>query len=150
MIQRFEFHPTPIEGLIEVTPFNADDVRGSFTKDYSKEVFEANGITHDLAEVFSAHLRHRDAFDLTRENRREVLSPAGCAHGYLVLEESVVSYKCAEKFYGEYDDGILWDDPDIAVAWPLERIGGREHVILAEKDKNLQSFAQFMDTYQGF
>lgn len=52
MIQRFEFHPTSIEGLIEVTPFNADDVRGSFTKDYSKEVFEANGISHNLAEVF--------------------------------------------------------------------------------------------------
>ena len=191
MIQRFEFHPTPIEGLIEVTPFNADDVRGSFTKDYSKEVFEANGITHDLAEVFyttshkgviralhfqrvmqqpklvrciwghvwdvavdlrknSPTFKQWQAFDLTRENRREVLIPAGCAHGYLVLEESVVSYKCAEKFYGEYDDGILWDDPDIAVAWPLERIGGRENVILAEKDKNLQSFSQFMETYQGF
>lgn len=191
MIQRFEFHPTPIEGLIEVTPFNADDVRGSFTKDYSKEVFEANGITHDLAEVFyttshkgviralhfqrvmqqpklvrciwghvwdvavdlrknSPTFKQWQAFDLTRENRREVLIPAGCAHGYLVLEESVVSYKCAEKFYGEYDDGILWDDPDIAVAWPLERIGGRENVILAEKDKNLQSFSQLMETYQGF
>lgn len=191
MIQRFEFHPTPIDGLIEVTPFNADDVRGSFTKDYSKEFFEANGISHNLAEVFyttshkgviralhfqrviqqpklvrciwghvwdvavdlrknSPTFKQWQAFDLSRENRREVLIPAGCAHGYLVLEESVVSYKCAEKFYGEYDDGILWDDPDIAVAWPLERIGGRENVILADKDKNLQSFAQFMEAYQGF
>ena len=52
MIQKFEFHETEIPGLIEVTPFNADDVRGCFTKDYSKEVFEANGIKHDLAEVF--------------------------------------------------------------------------------------------------
>ena len=52
MIQKFEFHETEIAGLIEVTPFNADDIRGCFTKDYSKEVFEANGIHHDLAEVF--------------------------------------------------------------------------------------------------
>lgn len=52
MIQKFEFHETEILGLIEVTPFNADDVRGCFTKDYSKEVFENNGIYHDLAEVF--------------------------------------------------------------------------------------------------
>ena len=52
MIQKFEFHETEIPGLIEVTPFNADDIRGCFTKDYSKEVFEANGITHNLAEVF--------------------------------------------------------------------------------------------------
>ena len=49
MIQKFEFHETMISGLIEVTPFNADDIRGCFTKDYSKEVFEQNGIHYDLA-----------------------------------------------------------------------------------------------------
>lgn len=191
MIQRFEFHPAKIEGLIEVMPFNADDVRGCFTKDYSREVFEKNGIRYDLAEVFytTSHkgviralhfqrvmqqpklvrcirghiydvvvdLRLRSptfkswlAFELTGENRRELLIPAGCAHGYLVLEDSIVSYKCAEKFYGEYDDGIRWDDPDIGVKWPLDRIGGRENLILADKDKSLQSFAEFMEKYKGF
>lgn len=87
-------------------------------------------------------------FELSEENRRELLVPAGCAHGYLVLEQSVVSYKCAEKFYGEYDDGILWNDPDIGVEWPLGSVNNE--IILAEKDKNLQSFAQFMETYGGF
>lgn len=52
MIQKFEFHNTEIPGLIEVTPFNADDIRGCFTKDYSKEIFEQNGIHYDLAEIF--------------------------------------------------------------------------------------------------
>lgn len=191
MNQKFEFRPTEIDGLIEVTPFNAEDVRGCFTKDYSKEIFEANGIRHDLAEVFyttshkgviralhfqrvkqqpklvrcicghvwdvvvdlragSPTFKKWLAFDLVGEEHNEILVPAGCAHGYLVLEESVVSYKCAEKFFGEYDDGILWDDPDIGVAWPLEQVGGRENVILAEKDKNLQSFKRFVETYGGF
>lgn len=191
MIQKFEFEKTEIEGLIKVTPFNADDVRGCFTKDYSKEVFEANGIRHDLQEVFyttsykgvirALHFQRvkqqpklvrcihghvydvvvdlrKDSptfkmwlgFDLVGKQHNEILVPAGCAHGYLVLEESIVSYKCAEKFYGEYDDGILWDDPDIGVVWPLEKIGGIQHVILAGKDKNLQSFQQFMEAYGGF
>lgn len=191
MIQKFEFHSTEIPGLIAITPFNADDVRGCFTKDYSREVFEANGISHDLAEVFyttshkgviralhfqrirqqpklvrciSGHVwdvvvdlrkdsptfRKWLAFDLTGENRQSLLIPAGCAHGYLVLEDSVVSYKCSEKFFGEYDDGIAWNDPDIGVAWPLERIGGEENLILADKDKNLQSFAQLMARYDEF
>ncbi|HWP50338.1 MAG TPA: dTDP-4-dehydrorhamnose 3,5-epimerase [Clostridia bacterium] len=191
MIQKFEFYETEIKGLIEVTPFNADDIRGCFTKDYSKEVFEANGIHHDLAEVFyttsykgvirALHFQRimqqpklvrcihghvwdvvldlrKDsptfkkwlAFDLIGKKHNEILVPAGCAHGYLVLEESIVSYKCAEKFYGEYDDGILWNDPDLAVAWPLEKIGGVEHLILADKDKSLQSFAKFMEAYGGF
>ena len=191
MIQKFEFRKTEISGLIEVTPFNADDVRGCFTKDYSKEAFEQNGIRHDLAEVFyttsykgvirALHFQRvmqqpklvrciwghvwdvvvdlrKDsptfkkwlAFDLIGEKHNEILVPAGCAHGYLVLEDSIVSYKCGEKFYGEYDDGILWDDPDLAVQWPLELVGGRDKVILADKDKNLQSFRAFMDTYGGF
>ena len=76
--------------------------------------------------------------------------PAGCAHGYLVLEESIVSYKCSEKFYGEYDDGIKWDDKDINVEWPLELVGGKEKVILADKDKTLQTFEQFIKKYGVF
>lgn len=191
MIQKFEFHETEIAGLIEVTPFNSGDVRGCFTKDYSKEVFEANGIYHDLAEVFyttsykgvirALHFQRvkqqpklvrcihghvwdvvvdlrRDsptfkkwlAFDLIGEKHNEILIPSGCAHGYLVLEDSIVSYKCGEKFYGEYDDGIMWNDPDIGVQWPLELIGGEEKLIIADKDKKLQSFAHLMKHYDEF
>lgn len=191
MIQKFEFKKTKIEGLIEVTPFNADDIRSCFTKDYSKEVFEQNGIHHDLQEVFyttshkgvirALHFQRvkqqpklvrciyghvydvvvdmrKDSptfkqwlgFDLIGEKHNEILVPAGCAHGYLVLEPSIVSYKCSEKFYGEYDGGIKWDDSDINVQWPLDKIGGRENLILADKDKNLPSFKAFVEEYGAF
>lgn len=191
MITKFDFEETEIPGLIKVTPFNADDVRGCFTKDYSKEVFEANGIQHDLMEVFyttsykgviralhfqrekqqpklvrciSGHVydvvvdlrkdsptfRKWLGFDLIGTKHNELLVPAGCAHGYLVLEDSIVSYKCSEKFYGEYDDGIMWNDKDIAVEWPLEKIGGESNMIVADKDKNLQTFKEFMERYGGF
>lgn len=184
MNQKFAFQETEIRGVYEITPFNADDIRGCFTKDYSKEVFEQHGIKHDLAEVFyttshkgviralhfqrvkqqaklvrciyghvwdvvvdlrkdSPTFKNWLSFDLIGEKHNSILVPEGCAHGYLVLEESIVSYKCAEKFYGEYDDGILWNDPDIGVTWPLDKVGGIDHVILAEKDKRLQSFAVF-------
>lgn len=189
MNQKFSFRETEIRGLWEITPFNAEDIRGCFTKDYSKEVFEQQGVEHNLAEVFytTSHkgviralhfqrvkqqpklvrcifghvwdvvvdLRKESptfkkwlSFDLIGEQHNSILVPAGCAHGYLVLEESIVSYKCAEKFYGEYDDGILWNDPDIGVAWPLDKIGGIEKVILAEKDKKLQSFREFDNKYK--
>lgn len=191
MIQKFEFHETMIPGLIEVTPFNADDIRGCFTKDYSKEVFEQNGIHYDLAEIFyttshkgvirALHFQRvkqqpklvrciyghvydvvvdlrKDSptfkkwlgFDLIGEKHNEILVPAGCAHGYLVLEPSIVSYKCSEKFYGEYDGGIKWNDPDINVKWPLEKIGGIENLILADKDKNLPTWAEFEKQFGAF
>ena len=188
MIRKFAFEETEIKGLIKVTPFNADDIRGCFTKDYSKEVFEAHEITHNLEEVFyttsykgvirALHFQREKqqaklvrcihghiydvvvdlrkdsptfkkwlGFDLLGKEHNEILVPGGCAHGYLVLEESIVSYKCGEKFYGEYDDGIMWNDPDLNVQWPLELIGGEEKLILADKDKNLQSFAEFIEKY---
>lgn len=191
MIQKFEFHNTEIPGLIEVTPFNADDIRGCFTKDYSKEIFEQNGIHYDLAEIFyttshkgvirALHFQRvkqqpklvrciyghvydvvvdlrKDSpafkkwlgFDLIGEKHNEILVPAGCAHGYLVLEPSIVSYKCSEKFYGEYDGGIKWNDPDINVKWPLEKIGGIENLILADKDKNLPTWKEFEKEYGAF
>ncbi|MGO5315093.1 dTDP-4-dehydrorhamnose 3,5-epimerase [Bilifractor sp. LCP21S3_A7] len=190
MNKKFEFNKTQIEGLIEVTPFNADDIRGCFTKDFSKEVFESNGILFNLAEVFyttshkgviralhfqrikqqpklvrciyghvydvvvdlrpdSTTFKKWIGFDLIGDKHNEILVPGGCAHGYLVLEDSIVSYKCAEKFYGEYDDGIKWDDPVINVNWPIDKIGGRDKLILADKDKNLQSFNEFIRKYGG-
>lgn len=88
-------------------------------------------------------------FDLIGEKHNEILVPGGCAHDYLVLENSIVSYKCNEKFYGEFDDGIMWNDPDIAVDRQLERIGGEQNLIIADKDKNLQSFKEFIEKYSG-
>jgi dTDP-4-dehydrorhamnose 3,5-epimerase len=82
-------------------------------------------------------------FDLTGDNFKEILVPAGFAHGYLVLEDSIVSYKCAEKFYGEYDGGIMWNDPTIGVRWPVDKLGDSK-MIIADKDKNLLSFEQFL------
>ncbi len=191
MIKHFEFNKTEIDGLLLITPFNADDVRGMFTKDYSKETFEANGINHDIKETFyttsnkgviraihfqrvkqqpklvrcisgaiydvvvdlraeSKTFKKWLAFELSEQNQNQLLIPSGCGHGYLVVERSVVSYKCAEKFYAEYDDGIMWNDPDIAVDWKLEKIGGEQNLIIAEKDKNLNSFAKFFEMYGGF
>ena len=191
MNTKFEFKETIIPGLIEVTPFNAEDVRGCFTKDYSKEVFKTNGIDHELAEVFyttshkgvirALHFQREKqqpklvrcvtghvydvvvdmrkdsptfkkwlGFDLYGEKHNELLIPAGCAHGYLVLEDSIVSYKCAEKFYGEFDGGIRWNDPEIGVEWPLEKIGGEDKLILADKDKQLPFFKEFVDEYGAF
>ena len=89
-------------------------------------------------------------FDLVGEEHTEILVPAGCAHGYLVLEDSIVSYKCSEKFYGEFDGGIKWNDSEIAVEWPLAKIGGEENLILADKDKNLPTFKEFVEKYGAF
>lgn len=82
-------------------------------------------------------------FLLTGDNRKSLLVPQYFGHGYLVVEDSVVSYKCAEVFYGEGDSGIMYNDPDLAIKWPFEMIGGKENLIISEKDRNLMSFEEY-------
>ena len=184
MTQKFSFEELPLKGAYLIKPFYADDIRGGFVKDYSKELFLANGINYELMETFytTSHkgviralhfqeVNHQPklvrcvsgkvfdvivdlrpdsptfkkwmGFYLTGENMNELLIPEHFAHGYLVIEDSVVSYKCAAPFDGEHDSGIMFDDPDIGVEWPFEKIGGVGKLIVAEKDKHLQSFAEY-------
>ncbi|MCI8550430.1 MAG: dTDP-4-dehydrorhamnose 3,5-epimerase [Lachnospiraceae bacterium] len=82
-------------------------------------------------------------FHLTGENTNTLLIPKYFGHGYLVVEDSIVSYKCAEGFYGEGDSGIMYNDVDIAIDWPMELIGGEENLIISEKDKALMSFQDY-------
>lgn len=89
-------------------------------------------------------------FYLSEDNMIELLVPEGFGHGYLVLEDSIVSYKCTEKFYGEYDSGIRYDDPDMGIDWPYEEIGGKDKIINSIKDDNLQSFKEFIENYDKF
>lgn len=84
-------------------------------------------------------------FDLTDDNRIELYIPPYFGHGYLVLEDSVVSYKCGEVFYSEGDSGIMYNDPDINIQWPFEKIGGISNLIISDKDKNLMSFKEYVN-----
>lgn len=89
-------------------------------------------------------------FDLKEENRASLLIPEGFAHGFLALEDSLVSYKCNERFHPDYDSGVKWNDPDLGIDWPLDKIGGASNLIISEKDKNLWSFSQFKEKYGWF
>lgn len=82
-------------------------------------------------------------YELSEENRNELYIPEFFGHGYLVLEESVVSYKCNEVFYEEGDSGIRYDDEDIGIDWPYEQIGGEQNLIVSEKDKKLMSLREY-------
>lgn len=87
-------------------------------------------------------------FDLSGDNRRELYIPPFFGHGYLVLEDSVVSYKCGEVFYGEGDSGIMYNDPELAIKWPFEKIGGENNLIISEKDRSLMSFEEYSERVQ--
>ena len=70
---------------------------------------------------------------LTDENKKQFYVPQGFAHGFLVLSDvAVFNYKCTDYYAPKYDSGVLWNDEDIAIEWPLE---GIEEIFLSDKDK---------------
>ena len=77
---------------------------------------------------------------LTDENKKQFYVPEGFAHGFLVLsDEAVFNYKCTDFYAPEYDGGLLWNDPDVAIEWPLE---GIEEILLSEKDKEQKTLKE--------
>lgn len=70
---------------------------------------------------------------LSDENNRQLYIPPKFAHGFLVLsDEAEFQYKCTEFYHGDDESGIIWNDEDISVDWPLDDI---DEIILSDKDK---------------
>jgi dTDP-4-dehydrorhamnose 3,5-epimerase len=87
------------------------------------------------------------AVELSAENKKQLFIPKGFAHGFLTLTDNVeVQYKADEYYAPEYDRNILFNDPEIGVAW------GEGEFILSDKDKNAPLLKDRVDlnfVYQG-
>lgn len=71
---------------------------------------------------------------LSEENKKQLYVPPGFAHGFLVISEvAEFCYKCTDYYHSEDEGGLLWNDPHIAIEWPIERVGS---IQLSNKDQN--------------
>ena len=77
--------------------------------------------------------------ELSAENRRQLYLPQGFAHGFVALsEEAVVQYKCDQYYHPAAERGIRWDDPTLAIPWPVTP----SEAILSERDAARGGFDQ--------
>jgi dTDP-4-dehydrorhamnose 3,5-epimerase len=59
--------------------------------------------------------------ELSAENKKQLLIPKGFAHAFMTLTDDVeVQYKVDELYSPEHDRGILWNDPEIGIEWPID------------------------------
>lgn len=72
--------------------------------------------------------------ELSAENKKQFYIPEGFAHGFLVLsDEAEFCYKVTDFYHPGDEAGIMWNDPDIGIEWPIPE--GME-INLSEKDQN--------------
>ena len=82
------------------------------------------------------------AVELSATNRTQVLVPVGFAHGFVTLEpETEVLYKVDRPYSKEHDGGVVWNDPDLGIDWPLPPGGP----VLSAKDRMLPRLHQLPD-----
>ena len=83
---------------------------------------------------------------LSSENRTSLIIPRGCAHGFMSLSDnSMVSYQCDGLYDKNTDTGIIYNDPDIGIEWPINDLS---RAILGARDKTLMSFCEFEKNYK--
>ena len=80
---------------------------------------------------------------LSAENKKQLFIPRGFAHGFITLTDDVeVQYKADNYYAPHYDGNIRWDDPEIAIEWPLEP------TVLSDKDKNAPFLKERLESNQ--
>lgn len=93
----------------------------------------------DLRRGSPTYGRHVRAL-LSRDNGDQLLVPVGFGHAFVTLEpDSEVAYKVSDVYAPECEGGIIWNDPDIGIDWPLPGTGA----VLSEKDRVLPALADF-------
>ena len=111
-------------------------------KAQAKLVRVARGAIFDVAvdlrkgwPSFGKHV----SVNLSAEDGSQLFLPVGFAHGFCTLEpDTEVAYKISEFYSPEHDTGILWNDPDLGIEWP---VGGAIPVV-SDRDRKLPRLAE--------
>ncbi len=125
-------------GVLRGLHFQIQYPQAKLVRVISGEVFD---VAVDLRRD-SPSFGHWHGEILSAENKRQYYIPKGFAHGFLVLSETAeFAYKCSDFYHPGDEGGLLWNDPDIGVKWPL--LSGMEPILL-ERDQKWGSFQDFL------
>lgn len=115
------------KGVLRGLHFQKNHPQAKLVRVLSGEVFD---VAVDLRKGSSTYGKWVGVI-LSGENKKQFMIPRGFAHGFAVLSDSAeFCYKCDDVYHPEDEGGIMWNDPDIGIDWPLDI-----EPLLSEKDK---------------
>lgn len=131
------------KGVLRGLHFQTKNPQGKLVRVIKGEVFDV-GV--DLRQGSATFGKWVGAI-LSDENKRQLYIPEGFAHGFVVLsEEAEFVYKCTAFYDPQNEGGIIWNDKDIDIEWPINH---DIEVILSEKDKVQQTFKEYVDSIKN-
>jgi len=116
-------HSRSARGTLRGLHYQVEDAQGKLVRCATGEIFD---VAVDLRQGSPTYGRWAGV-TMSDRDHRQLWIPPGCAHGFYVLSETAdVVYKCTTYYTPAHERVIRWDDPDLAIAWPLE---GRAPVV---------------------
>jgi dTDP-4-dehydrorhamnose 3,5-epimerase len=122
-----ENHSSSTAGVLRGLHYQIQHAQGKLVRVVRGRVFD---VAVDLRRS-SPTFRRWVGVWLSEENRLELWIPQGFAHGFYAATEAQLVYHCSDYYARQYERCLVWNDPSIAVRWPL---CAGEVPILSEKD----------------
>ena len=112
-------------GVLRGLHFQKTRPQGKLVSCSFGKVFDVAVDVNPDSSTFGKHV----GVELSDENHLQFWVPPGYAHGFCVLSEVAdFQYKCTDFYFPEDESGVIWNDPDIGIDWPVSRPA------LSEKD----------------
>lgn len=113
-------HSRSARGVLRGLHYQIVEPQGKLVRVVAGRVFD---VAVDMRQS-SPRLGQWAGVELSAENQRQLWVPAGFAHGFLVLSDSAdFLYKTTRYYAPEHERALLWNDPHVAIDWPLGELG---------------------------
>jgi dTDP-4-dehydrorhamnose 3,5-epimerase len=125
-------HTRSKRGVLRGLHFQKRHPQGKLVRAARGEIFD---VVADI-DPKSPTFRRWVGVTLSDADHRQLYIPPGYAHGFVVVSEVAdCEYKCTDYYDPESEAGVIWNDPDLGIAWPVR------NPVLSEKDRRLPTLA---------
>ncbi|GAA6170944.1 dTDP-4-dehydrorhamnose 3,5-epimerase [Colwellia sp. KU-HH00111] len=109
-------HSKSSQGILRGLHYQLNNTQGKLVRVTAGEVYDVAVDMRKTSPTFGQHV----GVILSGENKRQLWVPEGFAHGFYVISESAeFVYKCTDYYAPEHEVSLLWNDPQLAIQWPL-------------------------------
>lgn len=110
-------HSKSARGVLRGLHYQIQHPQGKLVRVVQGEVFDVAVDLRKSSATFGQWVGER----LSADNKKQLWIPPGFAHGFVVLSESAeFLYKTTDYWYPEHERSLLWNDPEVGIAWPIE------------------------------
>jgi dTDP-4-dehydrorhamnose 3,5-epimerase len=130
-------HSRSKRGVLRGLHFQKQHPQGKLIRTARGEIFDVAADVDPQSTTFGRWV----GVTLSDMNHRQLWIPPGYAHGFVVISEIAdFEYKCTDYYHAPSETGVIWNDPDLDIAWPIE------NPTLSATDERLPTLAKLAST----